>query len=331
MGRAGVVFGLLVAFGCGDQSPGGGFDGAPQGDGAAVDGAEAGDGGAVDAGSSGDGGDCTSWQLVPATVTGVSSMDPVAVNDARTTRVVVKVELSSCQERAMAEITYQADTHHAYLTMSAWQRSADCGGATATVFRPVALRFPAVGTWSVVPGPPGSTADGIEVVVEAAPDRPCNTSASPCLMDCDCDYGERCLGGYGLGGQFTQCAQPCELDRDCGGGTCISMEDGLDDVCEPSLAECGEGGRECLDGYSCSGGACDPDFLLGQATRVPCGCDADCAVPLRCVRDGDGPGRCELACPTGGAWCSAGHYCGPAAQDIAGLAEVDSVCVWAGD
>ena len=45
-----------------------------------------------------------------------------------------------------------------------------------------------------------------------------------------------------------------------------------------------------------------------------------------------GEKRCEIACLTaGGGWCSSMHYCGSANEDVAGLAEQDSVCVWAGE
>jgi hypothetical protein len=181
---------------------------------------------------------------------------------------------------------------------------------------------------------PDDSAPSITIAVGAPPGRACGGVAG-CEMDCDCTStrpGERCLGGYGLGGPFTACATPCEVDRDCGGdGRCESADDGLEQVCYDVGPECSVD-RPCPSGFDCAGGACVASFTLGQGTRVPCSCDADCAAPLSCMADADGEGaRCEMACPTDGPWCSGPHFCATRYQDISGLAGVDGVCGWVGE
>ena len=132
-----------------------------------------------------------------------------------------------------------------------------------------------------------------------------------------------------LGGAFTACAAPCELDRDCA-GRCASVPDSLELHCGPG-PECGDD-RDCPYGFTCLGGSCAPAFSLGERTRVVCQCDDDCAPGLDCVTP-EAPGaprRCEARCRTGSgpasAWCDGAYACGAREDDGAGLAEVDAVC-----
>lgn len=276
---------------------------------------------------------CLQWTRVEVASTAPPvSIDPVAVTTARTTRVEITAALTTCDELAMTVVRYDEATRRAFAPVAALRPDTPCEPRPEPVTRPVALRFPTVGTWTVHAGPDAS-APSIEVVVGAPPDRACGV-AGACAMDCDCtetEPGTRCLGGVGLGGPFTQCARPCELDRDCGGaGVCRDVEDGLTSACVDGI-ECDDA-RPCADGFACEAGACVATFSLGTGNRVACGCDADCAGPLRCIADADGDGaRCEVTCPTDGPWCDGAHFCGTRFQDVSGLAAVDGVCGWVGE
>ena len=75
-------------------------------------------------------------------------------------------------------------------------------------------------------------------------------------------------------------------------------------------------------------------FTLRMTNRVPCTCDSDCETGLTCVvpEDPELPRICERRCGTASAlWCGGGHWCAPAAMDVAAIANVDSVCGWVGD
>lgn len=154
-----------------------------------------------------------------------------------------------------------------------------------------------------------------------------------CQMDCDCPDGSQCIGSNGFAGPITQCAQACEVDRDCGGnGACnTTIVDGLNYFCDAALSECGD--AACPTGYKCEASACQPDFVLDESTRTPCSSDADCAAPLRCAlaANPEIQPRCELLCATSSAaWCPSPYACGQAADDTSGVAAVDAVCVLPG-
>jgi hypothetical protein len=261
----------------------------------------------------------------------IELMDPAVIHTERTARLAITAQLEGCDDLAMPQLAVEVPD--VIVGVQAWRPTDGCAEPPRSVRRPLALRFPAAGTWTVHAD--GDAADPLTVDVQAPP-RACEPSGSgfDCELDCDCPGGELCLGGNGFAGPFTQCARPCELDRDCAGdGRCVSIPDGLEFHCEASFPEC-DGATLCPAGYACQAGACMPEFLLGAATRVTCACDADCAPGLRCAEAQlpDRERRCEVLCPTSSAaWCSAQHFCGAASQDTAGLAPADSVCVWAGE
>jgi hypothetical protein len=261
------------------------------------------------------------------------SMDPVAVTTGRTTRVMISGTIEA-DEIAMTVVTYDEVNRRAYAPIAGLRRfPPSLRGGAIQVSRPVLLRFPTTGTWTVYAGP-DTAAPSLTIEVGAAPVRDCGTGVG-CELDCDCQLtnpGERCLGGYGIGGPFLACAKPCELDRDCGGdGTCDSADDGLDSVCYDTGAEC-SATAPCADGFVCNAGACVATFQLSSQNRIACDDGYDCTPPLRCIIDADGEGsRCEMACPTDGPWCDGQHFCGTLFQDVSGLAQVDGVCGWVGD
>jgi hypothetical protein len=217
-----------------------------------------------------------------------------------------------------------------------WRRNGvECPAIAEQVVRPIALRLPAPGAWTVRDDATGATSS-VAVTVAPGPMRACG--ASPCELDCDCDMaaGERCLSGSGLAGAFTECAVPCELDRDCGGmASCESPDDGLEHACSGG-SECTDA-RPCRDGFRCAAGRCEPAFRLSATARIECACDADCMPGLSCVEPATmgGARRCEARCLTGpfatGVWCEGLHSCAGVAGDAAGLASSDAVCGFIGE
>lgn len=274
---------------------------------------------------------CAAWTLEPASARALEVMDEPPYETGRSTRIAVTGELAACQERAMPAVALDVATLTATIRLSAWrQTEGDCGPAAGAITRPVVLQLPDPGSWTIL-------ADGAEpltVKVEAGAAGACGTGGE-CRRDCDCPSGEVCLRGIGLGGPLSACVRPCELDRDCAGaGVCADIADGfvrtcvLGDECDPS------GEHACPAGFSCDidADSCTPSFTLGQEARGACACDADCQPGLRCVRARpEEDGHCEATCPTGGPWCAGAHVCGRAADDAAGLATTDSVCVWSGE
>jgi hypothetical protein len=289
------------------------------------------DGGPAGGGDGGGEQACTAWTLAPASARGLEMMDEPPYETGRTTRVAVTTELAACEERAMPEVAVDDATLTATIRLAVWrQTEGDCAQAEGVIARPVALQLPAPGTWTLV----ADGAEPITVKVEAGATGQCGTGTE-CRRDCDCADGEACLRGVGLGGPFSACVRPCELDRDCAGaGVCADIADGFVRTCVLG-DECDQGGEHaCPAGFSCDVDAdsCTPSFTLGQEARGPCRCDGDCQAGLRCVRSRpEEDAHCEVACPTGGPWCQGAHVCGPAAEDAAGLATTDSVCVWLGE
>lgn len=319
---------LLGSAACGDDDgePDDADDDTADGD-AADDGTDDG-GDTADDASDGDdgGGSACSWQLVSATAPiEFLGADPGPFNPGRTARVQVQTVLAACEELAIPRIDIDEGSATATIELRVFRSDGDCPGAPRTITRSIAIRLPSVARWTVAVGD-----QSVEIDVEASPDRECGIDA-PCAMDCDCPDGLRCLTGWGIAGPFTECAIPCELDRDCGGnGTCESIADGLAFACFGE-AECSDD-IPCPKGWQCDDGVCAPGFTLDVDTRRECACDDDCESPLRCTRAGpDEPGRCEIACPTDGPWCEGAHVCGEAGMDVAGLAETDSICVFLGE
>ena len=155
----------------------------------------------------------------------------------------------------------------------------------------------------------------------------------PCQMDCDCEWGQRCLGVIGGGGEpTTGCAEPCEIDMDCN-GLCTNLPGGIPNSCQNDTPHC-SADDPCPPHYNCTDDLCRAAFTLRMTNRVPCTCDSDCETGLTCVvpEDPELPRICERRCGTASAlWCGGGQWCAPAAMDVAAIANVDSVCGWVGD
>lgn len=322
---AAVVVSLLVACG-GDDGGGAGDDtGGDDDAGAGIDaaGADARD-------------RCgTTWALVDREATAIELIDPAPMNTDRTARVAITMELGPCEEIAMMNVGFTLENEYAVIWPRVWvPEGGDCTDPPRTVVRPVTIQFAYAATWNVSVA--SATPISVDVVVGAAPDRPCNPGLPVCEMDCDCDTaaGEKCLGFDSLVGPATGCGVPCEVDRDCAGaGSCDGpIDDGLGYVCSSAPPECG-GGDPCPVGWTCTGGGCAPDFVLSQSTRTECACDADCDPGLRCVVPWDTTQRprCQAICQTAGPWCQGPHVCASLGQDVSGLAGTDSVCGWVGE
>ena len=261
----------------------------------------------------------------------IVAIDPAPLTTGRTTRVMVGVELGPCEELGMIGSARTFESLDVTIEVGVW---VPVGGACTTgathVERPVAMMLETPGTWRIGTG----ALTPLSLTVGAAPTHACGDVPGGCDLDCDCDAssGERCLGGNGFAGPFTTCVRPCEVDRDCGGnGRCLTTGGNPSFACTTD-PEC-DAGHACPTGFTCTAGACAIDTVLSSSTRVACACDADCAAPLRCVEPAapGGSRRCEVACATGGPWCSGAHVCGLAEHDLAGLADSDSVCGWLGD
>ncbi len=286
-----------------------------------------------DARRAGDGGDgCATWTLEPTTAASLALMDQPPYDTSRSVRVAVVTSLGECEMRAMPRAEIDAGALTATIGLAVWrQGGGTCAPAEGGVMRPVVLALPEVGNWTIS----AEGAEPIAVKIETGVAGQCGTGGSDCRRDCDCDEGEVCLNGTGVGGPFTACVRSCELDRDCGGtGVCADIADGLNRICADG-DECNQSGEAaCPAGYSCDldSDSCTPDFTLGEEARGPCTCDGDCAAGLRCVRgQPDADGHCEVTCPTAGPWCEGAHVCGDSDDDAAGLATTDSVCIWPGE
>jgi hypothetical protein len=265
---------------------------------------------------------CLQWRLVSVPLTDVHSLEATPINPERSARFFVDV--SQCPGDLPARPTYGFTLENEYvaLTMNVWRHLPDCT-TTETVQRPVTIRFLYAATWRFIL----TNGDTRNAVVAPAPGTACNTAASTCDQDCDCDSGV-CLSAEGFGGPIAHCARPCELDRDCGGdGTCGSAADDLTDVCQPGGLEC-TASKLCPEGFTCNTGRCEPTFTLGSATRHACTCDSECDTGMHCAfHSGSTTGSCEALCRTESSnWCQGPHVCG------AGSVEPDyGVCGWVGE
>ena len=301
------------------------------------------DGGAGDDDGSDAAADCgviwqdLTWEKVPLPAIDEpwpALIDGAPLNAGRAVRVEVAVEMGYCIQNAdlaaMPRLTFTPEAEEVFIENVAWQPvgQTDCTDALLVMRRSVSLDLVA-GSWTIhIGNPPTHT---LSVTVDPAPARACDTTTSPCEMDCDCPDGQSCVGVETADGWSTTCATPCTHARDCGGQGICNAEADAPFTCVPGV-ECTDT-LQCRSGYSCVDGSCLPDVQLGAATRVPCTCDADCQAPLKCIEPEypDGVRRCELTCPTAGPWCNGPHFCGNASQDVAGLAAADSICVFAGE
>jgi len=340
-----VAGAIALVDACGDNIKPHGLDddGGVEPDGASVDGiidgSGAGDGGDVDATQAIDAaidaaGACglspVTWRLEEKTVTGLAHGDRAPVNVSRSTRFLVTVKMQpSCEEPAMLVFTPDALKPSGRITAFTFKAvGKTCPEPAVDVVRPIVVHLPTRDVWAISAGE-----HEVRVNVALSPAPACTDTPNPtCARDCQCatTRGEVCLGNEpGESPLTTRCVRPCEYDRDCGGQQCLGeVAVGPDHVCAAGAAECGEGRPECPAGHACTAGVCTPEFVLGEETRHPCTCDAECAKGLRCVESAT-PGqvrRCEVVCPTSGPWCGDKHACGAANKDSDGLAASDSVC-----
>ena len=313
--RTALAIALFTALGaCGGTSPA--TDAATSGD----SGGSVADGNTVDADPS-----CQAWRHVDVGFTDVWLMEAAPVHPERSARIMVSAK--HCPGDTASIPTYAPTLENEYLAvaMSVWRTGPDCA-TPELVERPVTVRFPYQGSWTIL-----NDGDPLVVDVTPAPAIACGATQSGCALDCDCTAGEKCLSGIGLGGPFTACAIPCEFDRDClGNGACISIDDGLSSICEASADECADPQDPCPAGFDCTANTCEPDFVLNGASRHACSCDSECDSPLRCVfQFGADAGRCDVVCPTmSDGWCQGPHTCNTAVSVEANSA---AVCAWVGD
>lgn len=269
---------------------------------------------------------CQAWRLVDVGIAEAWNMEAAAVHPERTARIMVGAQ--HCPGDTPSIPTYAPTLENEFLaiTMRVWRTGPDCT-QPEVVHRPVSVRFPYPGTWTII-----TSGDDLVVDVDPAPAIACGATQSGCALDCDCPGGQVCLSGNGFGGPYLSCARTCEFNRDCNGdGTCATqVADAISHVCEPSMDECPDQQQPCPDGFDCAAGTCEPDFVLNNATRHECSCDSECDAPLRCVfQFGEERGRCDAVCPTtSDGWCQGPHTCNPAAS----IEENSTaVCAWVGD
>ena len=276
---------------------------------------------------------CAAWRLVTVPASGIGFADPAPANTGRTIRVRMSMTLSGCAERALPEVTIHEDSRQVDIRLRAWvPQGVVCLPQPRSDERWIQLRLPRAGDWTVRDDAAGGSAS-LTISVGEAP-RDCgDPHTGSCEMDCDCDWREACLGVIGGGGEpTTGCGKPCEVDMDCD-GSCVTAPGGISHTCQDGIPHCSDE-LECPPDYTCTDDLCRATFSLRSAVRVPCTCDADCEAALSCVvaEDVDGIRRCERRCGTASALsCGGGHFCASAAQDISGMAQVDSVCGWVGE
>jgi len=277
-------------------------------------------------------GQCVTWMLVtvPADMLVVHDAAP---NTARSVRIKASYSRNACDEWAVPEVTVDAASRAVTIELRVWRPyGIACPPVAEPDVRWITLRLEVVGTWSVVNAPPAGAAP-VTIDVTAPPRRECGADPGTlCAMDCDCPAGERCLSAYGAVA-VTDCMRPCEVLLDCEMGTCAPYDKSDALACQTVGGGCGS----CPAGFECVGGVegistCQPTFELNSSTRHACGCDADCAPPLRCVDFGlDRAPQCEMRCETtSDRWCSVAHTClgWPFGPGVEGL---ESVCEWIGE
>lgn len=275
-------------------------------------------------------GECLTRSLASMPIQELRLLESLDVHAGRSFRVQASYTQSNgCHSRAMTRVEIDPATRTVDVTVRDWVEN---GGACAEIARldtrTITLRLES-GDWTIRDASPGGTTT-LAITIGPGIRAPCVPDGGDCLQDCDCLGREVCLSTTGLGGPFTACAEPCEEDLDCSepGGRCLSADDGFELTCEPTSSGCTVTG--CPEGYACDGARCTPTFRLASSTRVPCTCDSECEPGLSCVT-GPGGSRCEVACPTGGDWCSSMHFCAEARMDVSGLAASDAVCGWVGE
>ncbi len=267
---------------------------------------------------------CQAWRLVDVGLASAASLETLPIHPGRSARLMIGAFECPGDLPGPTRLSYTLENEFLIVTPTRWRASTDCAEPVVAL-RPVTVRLPYPATWTVQTGGPP-----LVIEVETAPALACGETASGCALDCDCAQteGEACLSAEGIAGPFAACAVPCAVDRDCrGAGFCGSAADGLPSVCQPGTPECDET-RPCPDDFDCQAGTCAPSFVLNNATRHRCACDADCDG-LRCVfQAGAAEGSCEAVCQSDAdAWCQGPHACGPASVE----SENVGVCGWVGD
>lgn len=266
---------------------------------------------------------CGGWHPVWPALRSAELLETRPVHSDRSARL--RIEFDQCPGDAPGEwsVGFTLENEFASISPTVWRAGADCAQPT-TASRVVTVKFPYPGGWKI-----GTASGMLTVSVGAPPDGACGADPpGDCQRDCDCPDGEVCLSGDGV----QRCAAPCEYDRDCGGEGRCGDAGGLTAICRRALAECTTD-IPCPAGYACESGSCRPSFHLGQDTRHPCECDADCEAPLRCVAHftaGDDciTKQCDVICPSpSDAWCEGPHSCNPAAV----VDYADGVCGWVGE
>lgn len=273
---------------------------------------------------------CLTHTLETMTIQELTLMESLDVHSGRSFRVQASYTQSNgCHSRAMAQVEVDTATRTVNVTVRDWiENGVGCTEIARLDRRTITLQLES-GDWTIRDASPGGTAR-LAITIGPGIRAPCVPDGGDCLQNCDCLGREVCLSTTGLGGPFTACAEPCEEDLDCSmpGGRCLSADDGFDLTCAATSSGCSATG--CPEGYACEGASCTPTFTLGSSTRHTCACDSECEPGLSCVV-GPGGSRCEVACPTGGSWCSGPHFCAEAEMDVAGLAADDAVCGWVGE
>jgi hypothetical protein len=274
---------------------------------------------------------CVTHSLEVMTIQELRLLESLDVHAGRSFRVQASYTQSNgCHSRAMTRVEIDPATRTVDVTVRDWiGNGTACAEIARLDARTITLQLEA-GDWTIRDASPGGTAT-LAITIGPGIRAPCVPDGGDCLQNCDCLGREVCLSTLGIGGPFTACAEPCEEDLDCSepGGRCLSVDDGFDLTCQPTSSGCSATG--CPVGYECgASGSCAPTFRLSSSTRVACTCDAECEPGLSCVT-GPGGSRCEVACPTGGSWCSTMHFCAEARMDVAGIAASDAVCGWVGE
>lgn len=281
---------------------------------------------------------CTSRRVVGVTATAMSLLDEAPIHFRRKMRVQVEIPLRECEGFAPMVVSVDADTREVQLSSKVWVTEGVPCAASATATRAVSVQLPsdAEGTWTVLDASPSAT-ESFTVDVVLPPAGTCGSSPSACVFDCDCVAGEICAGHLDEAGLPAQtCIRPCEVDRDCAGGTCVSLDDGPQLHCDAG-PEC-DAGRPCPEAFGCNDGTCEPTFTPIAAAGPECFCDSECGEGLACVQATDGtlPGRCEARCRSnygGGSldgtfWCAAAWACGGLGFEPP---RVEDVCVFIGE
>ena len=95
---------------------------------------------------------CVTWARVERAADTIASIDPAPVNTDRTTRVALVAEVAACDQPAMPIVRYDPATRRAFAPMAVLEPAITCPPSTQTLTRPVELRLPSPGTWTIYAG-----------------------------------------------------------------------------------------------------------------------------------------------------------------------------------